>query len=57
MATKTLKGWVNKEITGDGRESPERWVKRETLTLKQTKTKRKRAKNAEKGLLDLIQNS
>ena len=56
MAPKTTKGWINKELTDDGRESPKRWAERETFAREQTKTKKKRAKRSEKELLDMVQN-
>lgn len=57
MATKTSKGFVRKETTGDGRESQGRWVEREIGQREQTKTKKKRAKKNEEELMDLIQNT
>lgn len=57
MVTKTSKGWVNKETTGDGRESPNRWAERETGRRKPTKTKIKRAKKTDKALMNLVMNS
>ena len=57
MVTKTSKGWIRKEITGDGRESEKRWVERETNLRKPTKTKIKRKKKAEKELMKFVMNS
>jgi len=57
MVTKTPRGFVRKEITGDGRESGDRWVERETFMRKQTKTKKKRVIKSENELLNMIKNS
>lgn len=57
MAITTAKGWLNKQLTDDGRESPKKMMERQTLTRKETKTKKKRAKKAEKELLEMVLNS
>jgi len=47
MTCKTYKGIFNKELAGEGRESPRKNVERQIGIRKQTKTKIKRAKKAE----------
>jgi len=57
MATKTSKGWVRKQITGDGRENEKRWADREIGIRKPTKTKVKRAKKADREMMKFVMNS
>jgi len=54
MVTKTSKGWVRKQTTGDGRESNKRWAERETGMREQTKTTKKRQKKREENFEDMI---
>lgn len=56
MVCNTSKGFVNLEVTGDGRESQDKWVEREIGAIEQTETKKKRAKKAEKEVSNMIQN-
>jgi hypothetical protein len=56
MACRTSKGYVNKELTGDGRESLNRQIDRELGIRKPTKTKLKRRKKADRALMDSINN-
>lgn len=53
---KTSRGLVNREITGDGRESSGRWAEREMYMRKQTKTKKKRQKKDDKEFMYLASN-
>lgn len=53
---KTTRGFICKETTGDGRESVSKWVEREQFLKKQTKTKKKRAKKADKELKYMVNN-
>jgi len=57
MVCKTPKGYVNKQITHDGRESLSKWADRQIGVRKQTKTKTKRQKKAGKQLMKLINHS
>lgn len=52
---KTIRGWVNKQTLGDGRETEKNWVKRQIGIIKPTKTKLKRRKKAEAQLIEMIE--
>lgn len=56
MTCKTSKGWSNREILGDGRESPKKWAEREIGIRGQTETKKNRAKKADRELMEAVNN-
>ena len=53
---KTMKGWINSETCGDGRESINRRVERETCQRGETRTKIKRAEKSKKEVLYYAKN-
>jgi hypothetical protein len=55
MPPKTLKGLGRKKCFGDGRETFEKWMPRQTGLNPPTKTKIKRRKKAE-GVMKIIEN-
>jgi len=54
---KTMEGWYRKELTGDGRENTGKRAEREANLRKETKTKIKKSKKAEKELMNFVSNS
>lgn len=52
---KTLNGLTKRQITGDGRESIRNWGDRQLGLKKQTKTKIKRRKKAERQLIEMVE--
>ena len=52
---KTAKGFIRREITGDGRENGAKFVEREMGIRNQTKTKKKRSKKSQNELIGLIE--